>query len=157
MLLPSLCFVYYFELTAMVVFRLLRTRKKSRKSTWLLFGKTPNAWYAQPSLFIMGYSDLIRLQYVKQETLSNGENGKEARATRLITERASRRIGKMAFETALTRERKVQPSHPSSPRSSVILEISTLYIVGHHHPQIQCPLRHRRSLPRDGSRGPNSA
>ena len=36
-----------------------------------------------------------------------GENGKEARATRLITERASKRIGKTAFELALHRERKV--------------------------------------------------
>lgn len=35
------------------------------------------------------------------------ENGREARATRLITERASRRIGKMAFELALGRPRKV--------------------------------------------------
>ncbi|KAF9452209.1 mitochondrial NAD-homo-isocitrate dehydrogenase LysB [Macrolepiota fuliginosa MF-IS2] len=44
--------------------------------------------------------------YVKQETLTVGENGKEARATRLITERASRRIGQMAFELALARHRK---------------------------------------------------
>jgi len=35
-----------------------------------------------------------------------GEHGKEARATRLITERASRRIGEMAFEIALGRPRK---------------------------------------------------
>lgn len=42
-------------------------------------------------------------QYIKQETLIVGPNGKEARATRLITERASRRIGQMAFETALAR------------------------------------------------------
>jgi len=41
--------------------------------------------------------------YIKQEELTVGPNGKEARATRLITERASRRIGQMAFETALTR------------------------------------------------------
>ncbi|KAF8307010.1 Isocitrate/isopropylmalate dehydrogenase [Clavulina sp. PMI_390] len=41
--------------------------------------------------------------YVKQETTTVGPTGKEARATRLITERASRRIGQMAFETALTR------------------------------------------------------
>ena len=39
-----------------------------------------------------------------------GENGKEARATRLITERASRRIGNMAFKIALGRERKVVSS-----------------------------------------------
>ncbi|EIW76089.1 mitochondrial NAD-homo-isocitrate dehydrogenase LysB [Coniophora puteana RWD-64-598 SS2] len=44
--------------------------------------------------------------YVKQETQVVTENGKEARATRLITERASRRIGDMAFRTALTRPRK---------------------------------------------------
>ncbi|KAG9097554.1 homoisocitrate dehydrogenase [Ceratobasidium sp. 370] len=41
--------------------------------------------------------------YVKQETLESTPNGKEARATRLITERASRRIGKMGFEVALAR------------------------------------------------------
>ncbi|EGO01680.1 hypothetical protein SERLA73DRAFT_177106 [Serpula lacrymans var. lacrymans S7.3] len=44
--------------------------------------------------------------YIKQETLQQGEFGKEARATRLITERASRRIGDMAFKTALSRPRK---------------------------------------------------
>ncbi|KAJ7591341.1 homoisocitrate dehydrogenase [Mycena floridula] len=44
--------------------------------------------------------------YVKQEVLSLTENGKEARATRLITERASKRIGKMAYELALARPRK---------------------------------------------------
>ncbi|CAL1701661.1 unnamed protein product [Somion occarium] len=44
--------------------------------------------------------------YVKQETITTTENGREARATRLITERASRRIGKMAFELALDRPRK---------------------------------------------------
>lgn len=46
-------------------------------------------------------------QYVKQEQLIPTENGREARATRLITERASRRIGKTAFEIALGRPRKV--------------------------------------------------
>ncbi|KAG1753782.1 mitochondrial NAD-homo-isocitrate dehydrogenase LysB [Suillus paluster] len=44
--------------------------------------------------------------YVKQETQTVGEHGKEARATRLITERASRRIGEMAFKMALERPRK---------------------------------------------------
>lgn len=44
--------------------------------------------------------------YVKQETQTTGEHGKEARATRLITERASRRIGEMAFKMALERPRK---------------------------------------------------
>ncbi|KAL5530609.1 LYS12 [Sanghuangporus sanghuang] len=44
--------------------------------------------------------------YIKDETTTIGPNGREARATRLITERASRRIGKSAFELALNRPRK---------------------------------------------------
>ncbi|KAK0206734.1 homoisocitrate dehydrogenase [Desarmillaria ectypa] len=44
--------------------------------------------------------------YIKQEELQVTEQGKEARATRLITERASRRIGQMAFEIALNRPRQ---------------------------------------------------
>ncbi|KAF5393777.1 hypothetical protein D9757_000243 [Collybiopsis confluens] len=44
--------------------------------------------------------------YVKQEQQTVGEHGREARATRLITERASTRIGQMAFELALARPRK---------------------------------------------------
>ena len=47
-------------------------------------------------------------QYVKQEVSEMGEHGREARATRLITERASKRIGKMACEIALQRPRKVR-------------------------------------------------
>jgi homoisocitrate dehydrogenase len=38
--------------------------------------------------------------------MSETPNGKEARATRLITERASRRIGEMAFQLAAARPRK---------------------------------------------------
>ncbi|KAJ7068036.1 homoisocitrate dehydrogenase [Mycena amicta] len=45
--------------------------------------------------------------YVKDEKLISTENGKEARATRLITERASTRIGKIAFELAKARPRKL--------------------------------------------------
>ncbi|KAF8520124.1 mitochondrial NAD-homo-isocitrate dehydrogenase LysB [Gautieria morchelliformis] len=44
--------------------------------------------------------------YVKEEKLTTTGNGKEARATRLITERASRRIGKTAFDLALGRPKK---------------------------------------------------
>lgn len=47
-------------------------------------------------------------QYVKQEVSEMGEHGREARATRLITERASMRIGRMACEIALQRPRKVR-------------------------------------------------
>jgi isocitrate/isopropylmalate dehydrogenase len=50
----------------------------------------------------------LRVQYIKEETQTVGEKGMEARATRLITERASRRIGEMAFKIALTRPRKVR-------------------------------------------------
>ncbi|KAG5654053.1 hypothetical protein H0H81_007779 [Sphagnurus paluster] len=41
-----------------------------------------------------------------QEVQTTTDTGKEARATRVITERASRRIGQMAFELALARPRK---------------------------------------------------
>jgi homoisocitrate dehydrogenase len=57
-------------------------------------------WHEPPSLIPL-------LQYVKQETSTDTPAGREARATRLITERASRRIGQMAFETALARDRKL--------------------------------------------------
>ena len=57
----------------------------------------------------LGSSTDPALQYVKDESLIHGETGKEARATRLITERASHRIGQMAFEIALARPRKVCP------------------------------------------------
>ena len=49
-------------------------------------------------------------QYVKQEVSEVGEHGRIAKATRLITERASTRIGKMACEIALQRPRKVRVS-----------------------------------------------
>lgn len=51
---------------------------------------------------------LTNFKYIKKEEQSSGKNGKEARATRLITEYASRRIGKAAFEIALKRPRKVE-------------------------------------------------
>jgi hypothetical protein len=40
-------------------------------------------------------------QYVKQETIEDTPTGRVARATRQISERASTRIGRMAFEIAL--------------------------------------------------------
>ena len=58
--------------------------------------------------FLISHRDFSYMQYVKQETQTNGEHGKEARATRLITERASRRIGQMAFKLANSRPRKVK-------------------------------------------------
>lgn len=52
---------------------------------------------------------LTNFKYIKKEEQSTGKHGKEARATRLITERASRRIGEVAFDIALKRPRKVNP------------------------------------------------
>ena len=46
-------------------------------------------------------------QYVKLETIEYPEEGRIARATRVITENASRRIGETAFEIASQRPRKV--------------------------------------------------
>jgi homoisocitrate dehydrogenase len=60
----------------------------------------------KPSVDLVVIRENTECLYVKQETLTTTSNGKEARATRLITEYASRRIGQMAFETALTRPRK---------------------------------------------------
>jgi isocitrate/isopropylmalate dehydrogenase len=81
------------------------------------------------------------MQYVKDENLIQTENGKEARATRLITERASTRIGKIAFELAKARPRKVFIS------KSLVRLLSTWISAAHDHPQIQCFVGDRRALP----------
>ncbi|PCH41366.1 homoisocitrate dehydrogenase [Wolfiporia cocos MD-104 SS10] len=60
----------------------------------------------KPSVDLVVVRENTECLYVKQETITSSETGREARATRLITERASRRIGKMAFEIALKRPRK---------------------------------------------------
>ncbi|KAH8106269.1 hypothetical protein BXZ70DRAFT_886306 [Cristinia sonorae] len=60
----------------------------------------------KPAVDLIVVRENTECLYVKQETLEHGPHGKEARATRLITERASRRIGRMAFELALNRPRK---------------------------------------------------
>ena len=81
------------------------------------------------------------VEYVKQEATTNGPNGKEARATRLITERASKRIGKVAFDLALARPRKV---------CSFFL-CPVLYLTSvacYNNSQIQRPLSNRRTIPR---------
>ncbi|KAJ8592132.1 Isocitrate/isopropylmalate dehydrogenase [Rhizopogon salebrosus TDB-379] len=61
---------------------------------------------AKPGVDLVVIRENTECLYVKQETQTIGEHGKEARATRLITERASRRIGEMAFKMALERPRK---------------------------------------------------
>jgi len=60
----------------------------------------------KPAVDLIVVRENTECLYVKQETLTQTGSGKEARATRLITEHASRRIGKMAFELALARPRK---------------------------------------------------
>lgn len=99
-----------------------------------------------PSILVRSYiCDTKEMQYVKQETQTIGPNGKEARAIRLITERASRRIGEMAFKIASGRERKV--------RTTLIFSISAHKdsLVGDDHPQIERLISDGWSLPRNDS------
>ncbi|KIK08538.1 hypothetical protein K443DRAFT_562402 [Laccaria amethystina LaAM-08-1] len=61
----------------------------------------------KPSVDLIVVRENTECLYVKQEVQTVGEHGKEARATRLITQRASQRIGQMAFELANSRPRKL--------------------------------------------------
>ena len=47
--------------------------------------------------------------YVKDETLTETSNGKVAIAKRVITEKASKRIAKIAFEQAVLRNKNNSP------------------------------------------------
>ena len=96
----------------------------------------------------------ISVQYVKQETLTSTDSGKEARATRLITERASRRIGTMAFELALARPRKVlvTPLFTNVPAFT-----SVRITASHHHTQVQRAFCHGRVVQRDRSCSANTS
>ena len=85
--------------------RSLPSQKISLLLISLLFVRTRNVWYV--CLNLWSYVNLRPVQYVKQEEIKPTENGREARAIRLITERASARIGRMAFELARARPRKV--------------------------------------------------
>ncbi|TDL29297.1 mitochondrial NAD-homo-isocitrate dehydrogenase LysB [Rickenella mellea] len=60
----------------------------------------------KPNVDLVVVRENTECLYVKQEVLTTGKHGKEARATRLITERASRRIGQTAFDIAVGRPRK---------------------------------------------------
>ncbi|KAG6327708.1 hypothetical protein ID866_11381, partial [Astraeus odoratus] len=60
----------------------------------------------KPAVDLVVIRENTECLYVKDEKQTIEPNGKEARATRLITERASRRIGEMAFKIALDRPRK---------------------------------------------------
>ncbi len=60
-------------------------------------------------------------QYIKSETLEDGPNGKVSRAIRQITESASKRIGRKAFEVALARDQlRVQQGTAASGKRSKV-------------------------------------
>ncbi|SRR5258708_10884353 len=99
---------------------------------------------------------LFLIQYVKEETLTLGSAGKEARAIRLITERASRRVGQMAFETALTRGPTV--CHVYFVVTQASMKLSHLALVSADHcPQVECTISYRRPISRDRSRCPDTS
>ncbi|KAI0307388.1 mitochondrial NAD-homo-isocitrate dehydrogenase LysB [Multifurca ochricompacta] len=77
-----------------------------RKELDLYANIRPVVSVEKPSVDLVVVRENTECLYVKQETLTHTDSGREARATRLITERASRRIGTMAFELALARPRK---------------------------------------------------
>lgn len=83
-------------------------------------GKVPFAHSRLKHLLILGP------QYIKEETQTTTPAGKEARATRLITERASRRIGQMAFEIALNRP-NVRTFFVQKVRARLLLYRPTFY------------------------------
>ena len=89
------------------------------------------------------------VQYVKQETMTQTDSGREARATRLITERASRRIGRTAFELALARPRKVLLYFDLFTHSN----LRACFTESHHHTQIQRAVRHGWVVQGDCARG----
>ncbi|PVG04161.1 mitochondrial NAD-homo-isocitrate dehydrogenase LysB [Serendipita vermifera] len=61
----------------------------------------------KPSVDLVVVRENTECLYVKQEKLEKDSNGKQvAKATRVITENASRRIGEMAFKLAAARPRK---------------------------------------------------
>ncbi|KAL1740214.1 hypothetical protein HDZ31DRAFT_47938 [Schizophyllum fasciatum] len=77
-----------------------------RKELDLYANIRPVLSVSKPDVDLVVVRENTECLYIKQEESSNGPNGREARATRLITERASSRIGKMAFELALQRAAK---------------------------------------------------
>ncbi|KAI3485123.1 hypothetical protein L1887_51560 [Cichorium endivia] len=78
--------------------------------------------------------------YIKSETSESGPDGQIARAIRQITEKASTRIGKKAFEVAIARKELRKVNQPSYEPTVTICHKS------------QRAERHRRSLPHLGAR-----
>lgn len=111
-----------------------------RLSLWLTYtppGQVSPSAQEPPSVDLVVVRENTECLYVKQETIVAGPNGKEARATRLITEHASNRIGKMAYEVALKRPRKARIL-PSLDLYQSDIDFTT---ARYDHPQIQCTFR----------------
>lgn len=91
---------------------------------------------------VLSYVDSYwgHVQYIKDETMTLGPKGKEARAIRLITERASRRIGQMAFETALTRGATVGAFHTIGTNLELTVVAINIEATSHDCTQIECPV-----------------
>ena len=68
-------------------------------------------------------------QYIKSETSEAGPDGQVARAIRQITEKASTRIGKKAFEVALARQELRKTTQPSySPTVTICHKSNVLSV-----------------------------
>lgn len=67
--------------------------------------------------------------YIKQETQEDSPNGKIARATRQITEHASSRIGRKAFEVALVRKAMREQEGKKTPTKVTICHKSNVLSV----------------------------
>lgn len=67
--------------------------------------------------------------YIKQETQEDSPNGKVARATRQITEHASTRIGRKAFEVALARKALRERAGSDAPTKVTICHKSNVLSV----------------------------
>ncbi|OBZ76264.1 Homoisocitrate dehydrogenase [Grifola frondosa] len=85
------------------LFGAVSSPSKGSPATLISVAATPNG---KPAVDLVVVRENTECLYVKDENIISTPHGREARATRLITERASRRIGKMAFEIALGRPRQ---------------------------------------------------
>ena len=90
---------------AVILFILIKVQDASRVDLIVVRENTECLVRFHPPALLF-YSNAAA-KYVKEENLIQTEKGKEARATRLITERASSRIGRIGFELAKARPRKV--------------------------------------------------
>lgn len=60
------------------------------------------------------------MQYIKDESIENTPNGKVARAVRQISEAASTRIGRKAFDVAVARKQMREQAGSKEPTKVTI-------------------------------------